>query len=63
MLDQGEYVNANLYPLDVPTAKDLDKDLTPAELTKVRGAWGGLQWKATQTGPQVAARLSALQGE
>ena len=60
-LDQAKYVHDSLQLIECP--KGQERAATEKETTQLRGAHGGLQWKVTQTGPQFAAGLNALQGE
>ena len=60
-LDQAKYVHDTLQLIDAP--KGPERSATEKEISQLRGAHGGLQWKVTQTGPQFAAALNALQGE
>ena len=60
-LDQAKYVHDTLQLVEVP--KGPERAATEREISQLRGAHGGLQWKVTQTGPQFAAALNALQGQ
>jgi hypothetical protein len=60
-LYQAKYVHDTVTLIDVP--KGTDRKATDREVSQLRGVLGGLQWKVTQTGPQLAATLHALQGQ
>jgi hypothetical protein len=60
-LDQGTYVHESLHLIEQP--KGPERPATEKEVSQMRGAHGGLQWKVTQTGPQFASALNALQGQ
>ena len=61
VLDQTSCANSVINPINVDKHRDLDRSLTSAEVTNLRGVWSALQWEVTQTGPQHAASLSELQ--
>ena len=61
VLDQTSYANSGINPINVDKHRDLDRSLTSAEVTNLRGVWSALQWEVTQTGRQHAAALSELQ--
>ena len=61
VLDQNKYVHESLKPIDIP--KGPDRPVNDRELSQLRAVLGALQWKATQTGPHIAASLNALQSQ
>ena len=61
VLDQTSNVNSVINPINVDKHRDLDRSLTSAEVTNLRGVWSSSQWEVTQTGRQHAAALSELQ--
>ena len=63
VLDQTSFLKSGTSSIHVDTHRDLDRSLTSAEITNLRGVWGAIQWKVTQTGPQHAAALSELQSK
>ena len=60
-LDQTSYTHEKLNTIEVP--KGIDRPCTEREISQLRGLNGGLQWKATQTGPQICASLNMLQSQ
>jgi len=60
-LDQTTFVHEKLQTIDIP--KGVDRPATEREISQLRGLNGGLQWKATQTGPQICASLNAIQSQ
>ena len=60
-MDQARFVHESLSCIELN--KGPDRKATEKEISQLRGAHGGLQWKVTQTGPQFAASLSLLQGQ
>ena len=63
VLDQTSCANSVINTINVDKHRDLDRSLTSAEVTNLRGVWSALQWEVTQTGPQHAAALSELQSK
>ena len=53
-LDKTSCVSNGINPINVDTNRDLDRSLTSADITNLRGAWGAMQWKVTQTGPALS---------
>ena len=60
-MDQARFVHESLSCIELN--KGPERKATEKEISQLRGAHGGLQWKVTQTGPQFAASLSLLQGQ
>ena len=60
-MDQARFVHESLSCIEL--SKGPERKATEKEVSQLRGAHGGLQWKVTQTGPQFAAGLSLLQGQ
>ena len=44
VLDQTTYVNSGINSFNVDTHRDLDRFLTSAEITNLRGVWCALGW-------------------
>mgnify|MGYP000350060190 CR=1 FL=1 len=60
-LDQDKYEHEVLTLVDAP--KGPERNATESEVSPLRGALGALQWKASQAGPQISAKLHALQSQ
>ena len=59
LLDYRDYVK-KVMPITVPKKRNLSEKLSPAEVSKVRGLIGALQWPASQGVPPLAASVSIL---
>ncbi len=59
VLDKQIFVLDKLSLIDIPSGSDHPL----REISQIRGANGGLRWKVTQTGPQLASALNALQAQ
>ncbi|CAE7647792.1 GIP [Symbiodinium sp. CCMP2592] len=59
LLDYGDYLK-KVLPITVPKKRDVSEKLSPAEISKVRGLIGALQWPASQGVPPLAASVSIL---
>ena len=62
VLSQNKYLDT-VEEIRVGRDRPKDAKAHPGEVTALRAVTGALQWKATQTGPQLAATLSLLQSE
>ena len=63
VLDEKSFVNSGINLISVAIQTDLDRPLTSGEIMSLRGVWGAMQWKVTQTGPQHAEALSEMQSK
>ena len=54
-IDQIDYVNNKIKPVDIDTAgRPNDDRLTPEEITKMRGIIGKFRWLTDQTRPDIS---------
>ncbi|CAE7354048.1 GIP [Symbiodinium microadriaticum] len=59
LLDYSDYLK-KVLPITVPKKRNPTEKLSPAEVSKVRGLIGALQWPASQGVPPLAASVSIL---
>jgi hypothetical protein len=61
-LSQERFVREKLNLIEFDDKRG-ERPATEKEISQLRGVCGALQWKVTQTGPQLASSLSAIQGQ
>ena len=62
-LDQENYTNKFIDELDIDPKRPWSADLTPADISAIRGVLGTASWRATQSSPQFLADTSLLLSE
>ncbi len=62
VISQARYLE-DIEEIRIRRHREKDAVADAAEVSALRAVLGGLQWKSTQTGPQIAAALSLLQSE
>ncbi len=62
VISQARYLE-DIEEIHIRRHREKDAVAEAAEVSALRAVLGGLQWKSTQTGPQIAAGLSLLQSE
>ena len=61
--ESRSYTLKFIEEIEVDAKRPLGADLTPSEMSAIRGALGTAWWRATQSAPQFLADTSLLLGE